>query len=146
MVGIQKDNDTCHLFAVQLSSQRRHYWPVPFYKYVSVGSGMLPILPSSSNLFYTDLWAAEFDVEPAVASELISYPNLVFGLGKQQYWHARPKVADILTRTRLDNPGADVSQVWPPTSHAVFPPHGKKPSDPKRSGMQLLIGDSSLRG
>lgn len=30
---------------------------------------------------FINLWAAEFDVEPAVASELISYPNLVFGLG-----------------------------------------------------------------
>ncbi|KAI0851931.1 putative MFS transporter [Daldinia vernicosa] len=30
---------------------------------------------------YIDLWAEEFDISPAVASELISYPNLAFGFG-----------------------------------------------------------------
>ncbi|KAI1780736.1 putative MFS transporter [Hypoxylon cercidicola] len=30
---------------------------------------------------YIDLWAAEFGIEPTKASELVSYPNLVFGLG-----------------------------------------------------------------
>ncbi|KAI8958182.1 putative MFS transporter [Daldinia sp. FL1419] len=30
---------------------------------------------------YIDLWAEEFDISPAVASELVSYPNLAFGFG-----------------------------------------------------------------
>ncbi|KAI2772111.1 putative MFS transporter [Daldinia loculata] len=30
---------------------------------------------------YLDLWAEEFDISPAVASQLISYPNLAFGFG-----------------------------------------------------------------
>ncbi|KAI6083400.1 putative MFS transporter [Hypoxylon rubiginosum] len=30
---------------------------------------------------YIDLWAAEFNIDQSVASELVSYPNLVFGLG-----------------------------------------------------------------
>ncbi|XXG97460.1 hypothetical protein Hte_003761 [Hypoxylon texense] len=53
---------------------------------------------------FINLWSAEFDVDPAVASELISYPNLVFGL------------------------------VWPSASYAVFSRHGKKPQDHRRSG------------
>ncbi|KAL7624623.1 hypothetical protein AAE478_006191 [Parahypoxylon ruwenzoriense] len=30
---------------------------------------------------YIDLWSQEFDISPAVASELVSYPNLAFGFG-----------------------------------------------------------------
>ncbi|KAI0181747.1 putative MFS transporter [Hypoxylon sp. FL1284] len=30
---------------------------------------------------YLEIWAAEFDIEASVASELVSYPNLIFGLG-----------------------------------------------------------------
>lgn len=70
---------------------------------------------------YIGIYSESFGISPAVASGLISYPNLSYGfgmcMGNDATLVAQSSVADI---SRIPTLGSCLSQIWSSTGHVAL--------------------------